>query len=96
MDARVRVVVSDGGGDWLTVSGGLSSPGPLALRPDQMALVDRLQNWAPVGRFLLSSSLELTAEVTCPRLGRPAAAVLRGALDGLARLLGTARLHAAR
>lgn len=96
MDVRARVLVADPGGGWLSASGGLSAPVPLVLRPDQMSLLDRLQNWAPAGRFLISATREITAEVASPLLGRPPAPVLRRSLDRLLQLLGTARLHASR
>lgn len=91
LPVRARLGVGFPAAGWLRVEAEVE--GGLRLPADRPDLADRLQWWAPVGRFTAAPSGDVTARVTVPYLERGTRDVLAAALRGSLRLLGTAWKH---
>lgn len=97
LDARGRFVGSELGSGWFRFEAELERNDVLALNRLSGDLLNRLQLWAPVGRFVASEhgvSGQLGCEVTMALLGRPVRDAAAEALRAAIRLLGTAYRHA--
>lgn len=88
-----RFTVYHLGTGWLRVAAHLSHDERLSLDRISPELVNRLQIWAPTGRFVSTSRAgqrHLGCEVSIPFLGRPTSQVVADSVRAAIQLLGTA------
>ena len=96
LEKQARISFQEDVPGWLVARGEIVSPQRFRLAANQIPLVDKLQNWAPYGRFLLQPDGELRVEVASPLLDRPSGPLAERAVGSIIQLLGTAVLHANR
>ena len=97
LGVRGQFRVDDSGSGWVRIAGQLMSR-EIALDQDGTEVFNRLQLWAPVGRFVLLPGAVagrhlVGCEVVTPVLGREGEDVVADSLRAAVRLLGTAHQH---